>query len=298
MTEPAPPRAPIAPLWARVRAMHARALAAIGDAAAIALLTALPRPLRTRMLAWLHPLEHAVRKLLLAEACDIHRARCAAAARVPRGPIVTRIPLTGMARHWRPPPKPAPARQSSSPQRAERAVRAIARGAARAPALQRRPARPTARLSPAAHSPVRTAHAREIDLARPHSWRAPFSFAIPQDPRFVSNARAPRIRNPWAEHAPAPSPPPRAPRMLKPELAPFRLARRFEALRRVIDNPAPYAMALAQLMVRQVRRWRSVVHAYIIAPCRSDRRDPDDPRLGVDCMGAAFVRQDAFLDSS
>jgi hypothetical protein len=99
--------------------------------------------------------------------------------------------------------------------------------------------------------------------------------------------------------APEPEPPPRAPRLLRAEEAPFRLARRFEALRRVLENPAPYARKLAQLLARAVERRRHAAQRYVIAPARTDDYDPRDHRLRLDAMGAAFLaREKAFPDSS
>ena len=84
------------PLWIRARAMFARAVAAIGAPAAIAAITLIGKTLRRDIVAWLCPLEHVVRKLLLAEAAELHRAELARIARAPR---IERIPLRGMAQH-------------------------------------------------------------------------------------------------------------------------------------------------------------------------------------------------------
>ncbi|WP_395645385.1 hypothetical protein [Terricaulis sp.] len=64
------PSAPLAadPLWARVRAAFARAVAAIGAPAAIAALGLLSRAFRRSIANRIALLEHIVRKLLLAEA--------------------------------------------------------------------------------------------------------------------------------------------------------------------------------------------------------------------------------------
>jgi hypothetical protein len=141
---------------------------------------------------------------------------------------------------------------------------------------------------------------RAIDLSRPERWRAPFSFAMPQDPRRSANGRGPRALALWGpDPAPEPEPPPRAPHLLRAEDAPFRLARRLEALRRVLENPAPYARKLAQLLARAVERRRHAAQRYVIAPARTDDYDPRDHRLRLDAMGAAFLaRERAFPDSS
>jgi hypothetical protein len=248
------------PLWTRARAMYARAVAAIGDAASIAMLQMLPRSLRRRIIAWLCPLEHVVRKLLLVEACEIHGAERALAAGAIR---IERIPLRGMAQSW------------------------------------------TAGLQTRMCSDITKRCASEDarskrDLACPETWRARFSFALPRDPHVVPDSRAPRIRALWGPTSPPPpEPPPRTPRISRSEDAPFRLARRFEALRRVLENPRAYAERLAHVLAREVRRFGQIARRCAIAPCRSNDYDPDDPRLGIDAMGAGFVRSEtAFSDSS
>lgn len=230
-----------APLWARTRAMFARATAAVGSAAAIAALEALPPKLRLVIVRWLYPLENIVRKLLLAEAGALQRAP------KPRdkGPRVVTIAL------------------GSPPQQARAATRTQAH--------------------------------RSCDLTAPETWRADFSFALPHNPQLVPESQAPRIRNPWA---PLPPPlPPRALRIVRPEFASFRLARRFEALRRVLHNPLPYAARLARLMKEAIRRLNNAVLRYIMRPTRTNWRDPNDWHLCVDAISAAFTAETAFNSS-
>ena len=105
----APPTLTAEPLWIRARAMFARAVAAIGAPAAIAAITFIGKTLRRDIVAWLCPLEHVVRKLLLAEAAELHRAELARIARAPR---IERIPLRGMAHAL------APASKARASQRA------------------------------------------------------------------------------------------------------------------------------------------------------------------------------------
>jgi hypothetical protein len=249
------------PLWTRARAMLARAVAAIGDASSIALLKALPRTLRRQIVAWLYPLECIVRRLLIAEAAELHRAECARAA---RGPRIERVPLRGMAMHWRP-------------------------GSGTA-SLQ-------ARMAPAVAERCEPEGSRSrLDRSHPETWRASFSFALPRNPHLVPNARAPRILDPWRDYPPPL--PPRTPRVLKPEDAPFRLARRFEALRRVLENPRPYAERLARVLVREARRVPRLVTRYVLSGPRTDAFDPHDSRLSLDALGAAYDAPEAFKDTS
>jgi hypothetical protein len=87
------------PLWQRTRASFARAIEAIGTPAAIAALALLTRDLRRAIAGRILRLEHLVRKLLLAEATELHRAELARAKRAVK---IEYIPLRGMAQHWRP----------------------------------------------------------------------------------------------------------------------------------------------------------------------------------------------------
>jgi hypothetical protein len=245
------------PLWTRARAMFTRAVAAIGDASSIAVLKALPRMLRRQIVAWLYPLESIVRRLLIAEAAALHRAD---GRRTRRSSIQTvQVRSLGLAQSW------------------------------------------TAGLQTRTNSVVAGKCASEdarskIDRARPESWRASFSFALPRNPHFVPNSRAPRIRALWGPTPP--EPPPRAPRILKPGDAPFLLARRFEALRRVLADPRPYAERLARILAREVRRYSAVVRRAVLAGPRTDDFDPSDPGLSLDALGAAFDAPEAFKDTS
>jgi hypothetical protein len=248
------------PLWTRARAMFARAVAALGGASSIALLEALPRTLRRQIVAWLYPLECIVRRLLVAEAAALHRAECPRAQCVPRVVTVQLRSLGLASQNW----------------------------SARPPAAQN-----TNHRVDGADAPPEAARS---NLEHPESWRASFSFALPRNPHLVSNARAPRILDPWRDYPPPP--PPRAPRILKPEDAPFRLARRFEALRRVIANPRPYAERLVRLLVREARRVPRLVMRYMLSGPRTDDFDPADSRLSLDALGAAYDAPEAFKDTS
>jgi hypothetical protein len=252
-------------LWTRARAMFARALAVIGlhqgfpDAARawiahVAALAQLSPERRAEIVSWLAPLEHIVRKLLLSEAAALHRAERARPA-----PRVERVPLRGLAQTWRggrlcPAPAVAEKRDLSA--------EALAEGS-------------------------------NVDRSRPETWRAQFSLAIPRDPKRVADAHAPRIRALWGEATPAPEPA-RTPRAFNEADSPFRLARRFEALCRVLENQRAYAERLARALTRETARRSGIARAYLFAPCRANGHDPADPRLAVDAISQAFEAEQAF----
>ena len=281
-------------LWTRARAMFARAAAMFGPAgdgdaalsfvAHIASLVCLPPGLRRQIIAWLAPLEHVVRKLLLAEAAALQRAERANANSV----RVELVPLRGVAQH-------AQAQRPSSQREEDREEgRTTGRAISSLSTTPRPLPLPPPRGAGAALS---TCVARSIDLARPETWRARFSFALPR-PHYVSNANAPRIRALWGgdTHAhirgPERADTPGAP--VRHSFA-FRLARRFEALRRVLENPHPHAERLAHALAREAPRLDTIVQRAILAPCRTNDYDRDDPLLGVDAMGLAYK---TFSDSS
>jgi hypothetical protein len=76
------------------------------------------------------------------------------------------------------------------------------------------------------------------------------------------------------------------------------LARRFEALRRVLEDPMPYARRLARVLARAVRRFPEVALRFAIAPSRAAGFDPDDSRLGVEACACALGGVSAFCDTS
>jgi hypothetical protein len=158
-------------------------------------------------------------------------------------------------------------------------------------------------IQPEGEASTRAAAARaprtapQFDRTRPETWRAHFSFALPRDTHAVPERWAPRIRALWG---PPPAPPPPLPPALgaSRERDPaLRLASRFEALRRVLHNPAPHARRLAELLRRLTRRFPEIVHRYALAACGSDR-DTADPRLRVDIFTELFGQKLAFGDSS
>jgi hypothetical protein len=260
------------PLWERARAMFGRALAAIGDPAAIAAIALLTHALRRDIIRRLAPLEHVVRKLLLAEAAALHRqAQDAARAAAARGPRMQIIELRslGLAMH-----APIEARSSLSP-RGE----GTGRGVNPAAAVQ---AQTTARA----------------DLGPPNTWRVSFSFAIPRDPD-LPNSRAPRIRALWGGDAKPRAHETRAPMPQQRTDSALLLARRFEAVRRVLHDPLPYARRLTQLLLRKRRSFAKVIQRYLFAPARTGDYDPDDDRLGMHAFGSARdATEAAFSDTS
>ena len=141
--------------------------------------------------------------------------------------------------------------------------------------------------------------ARQLDPTRPETWPVQYSLSPPRDPHIVPDHRAPRIRTVDSviiltpSRRKPPPPPPRAP--VSPA---FNLARRFEALRRVLKNPTPTARRLARLLVRLRRGFPEVFHHYAAAPSRTGHYDPEDPRLGVECIACAFDALRALENSS
>lgn len=271
------------PIWTRARAMFARAVAmlrlrvgggeqaglaeamrlrsfetpattALSFVAQVAALVGVAPKLRREIVAWLAPLEHVVRKLLIAEAAALHRASHAHAA---RGVRIEYVPMH--------------------------------RGSAWPPATHCTNARGVGAAAP----PV--AARSNLDTCHPETWRACFSFALPRV-HYVPEAHAPRIRALWGASTPAPELE-RKPRVFNAD-SPFRLARRFEALRRVLGDPRPHAERLARALARAAHRVRDIVRRYVISPCRTNSYDPDDSRLGLDAMCAAHRGATVFSDSS
>jgi hypothetical protein len=231
-TSPPPTQA----LWERARASYARAVAAIGEPAAVAALAALSRDLRRIIIGWVARLEHVVRKLLLAEAGRLFETNGL--------PALCRPPFRGEVRK-------------------ERAARM-----------------------------------RHLDSTRPETWPARFRFALPRDPRAVPDARAPRIRALW-DDAPSCAPPPtRLARLPERQDIAVRLARRLEAMRRVLVDPMPIAQRLARGLYRLARRYPEATLRFAASPSRVNAYDPFDPRLGVDATGAGFYGAHCFRDTS
>lgn len=153
-----------------------------------------------------------------------------------------------------------------------------------------------ARTSAEALAKAEGPRAKPFDPNQPETWRVRFNLAPPRDPMARPESRAPRIRALWGATPPPPPPAPSPPRRLVPP--PLRLALRFEALRRAIDDPQSYARRLARVMPRLCRRYAGAAERYAIATARPYCRDEGDPRLILDVMLLASIAAPLFLNSS
>jgi hypothetical protein len=139
--------------------------------------------------------------------------------------------------------------------------------------------------------------AKRIDLTQPETWPAQFALSLPRDGRLIPDSHAPRMRALWGS-SPPPAPPasPSAPRRRLDSA--FLLARRLEALRRVLNDPIPHARRLAHRLREAEHRCPQAAHQYLCAAPRVYRYDPCDDRLGIEAFGRAYDRRFAFSDSS
>ena len=141
------------------------------------------------------------------------------------------------------------------------------------------------------------ARAYAIEPARPETWSARFALALPRDPRVVQERRAPRIRALWGDARTPPAPPPEpAPRRLHNDA--FRVARRAEALRRMLNDPAPYARRLARARGVGVARSREIITRYALRAPRRFVGDARDPGLTIDIFDIAIRAQSVFANTS
>lgn len=240
---PPPPTTPH--LWARLRALFERVIAAVGAPAIIAALTFAPG-MRSGIVRQLALVEILARKLLLAEA--------AALAAQP---------------------------QQSGPRLIETTL--AASGLYTAPQTRRR-----------SRAPVK---ARALDLSKPETWPARFALAIPRDARAVQDRRAPRIRALWGDtrSPPMPKSQPHSRRFVSES---FLVARRAEALRRMLHDPAPYAVRLARARRIGVAPSRETITRYALKAPRRFIGDQRDPRLTLDIFGAALRAHAILTDTS
>lgn len=134
-----------------------------------------------------------------------------------------------------------------------------------------------------------------VDLTNPDSWSARFALAIPRDPRTVSDRYAPRIRALWGEVR---TPPP-APERTSPQRNSdaFLIARRAEALRRVLHDPSPYVTRLSRARRIGVARSRQVITRYALKAPRRFVGDRHDPLLTMHIFSAAVRAHALLLDS-
>mgnify|MGYP001177782819 CR=1 FL=1 len=142
------------------------------------------------------------------------------------------------------------------------------------------------------------ARARVIDQSNPDTWPARFALALPRDPRVVQERRAPRIRALWGETRSLPPPPAPQPAPPQRQTEAFRIARRAEALRRLLNNPAPHARRLARARGLGVARSREIITRYALRAPRRFVGDSHDPRLTIDIFSVAISAQAALADTS
>lgn len=173
----------------------------------------------------------------------------------------------------------------------------LAEAAELAPALQRGPRLVEIQLSasglytpPPTRRPRPPSRTRAMDPTKPETWPARFALAIPRDSRIVDNRRAPRIRAYW-KAAPEPAPE-RAPPQRTSDA--FRIARRAEALRRMLSDPAPHVQRLTRSRRVGVARSRDTIKAYAFRAPRRFIGDRHDPLLTIHIFSAA-VRAHAIL---
>lgn len=152
-------------------------------------------------------------------------------------------------------------------------------------------------VKPTRRRPSPRTQANAIDTTKPETWPARFALALPRDPRVVQERRVPRIRALWGD-TPAPAPPPPAPAPRRRQSEAFRIARRAEALRRMLNDPAPYARRLARARGVGVARSREIITRYALRAPRRFVGDERDPRLTIDIFSAAIRAQTIWADTS
>lgn len=135
--------------------------------------------------------------------------------------------------------------------------------------------------------------ARAIDLNNPAAWHARFALAIPRDRRVVRDRDAPRARAFW-DRAPTP--------MIEPAprnhcTTAFTIARRAEALRRMLENPTPYVMRLARTRRIGVARSRETIQRYALRAPRRFVGDRRDPKLTLDIFMQAIRANEILGDT-
>jgi hypothetical protein len=307
----------LANLWGRIRAMLERARADIG---AFDPLAALSRARRLSIARWIALIETIVRKVLFVEAAALVVAERATQAPY-NGPHLTIIPLRtfALASHGAPPidmmrANPPPLEGEGARGRGDGSGRDDANGKEYVQHLNRcaphwlRAARaratPTLAVAPTPAPPpsrgrgvsvlVGTRRATAFDTTKPETWRVRFALKPPRDPRLCKHR--PRIRALWGDYVEPPKPPPRAHHSTKPSA--LRLAMRFEAVRRVLENPAPHVRRLALLMPRLCRRDSHAPMRYATETARPHWSDAVDPRLIVEAIGLALSAAPLFHNSS
>jgi hypothetical protein len=141
---------------------------------------------------------------------------------------------------------------------------------------------------------VGTRRATAFDATKPETWRVRFALKPPRDPRLCK--QRPRIRALWGGYIEPQKPPQRTNHSKTPPA--LRLAMRFEAVRRVLENPAPHVRRLALLMPRLCRRDHDAPMRYAAETAHPHHSDEIDPRLIIEAMGLAFTAAPLFHNSS
>jgi hypothetical protein len=137
---------------------------------------------------------------------------------------------------------------------------------------------------------------RALDLSKPETWSVRFALAIPRDGRAVQDRHAPRIRALWGDTRALPPPKPEPQSRARKSEA-FRVARRAEALRRLLHDPAPHAIRLAHARRIGVARSHETITRYALKAPRRFVGDQCDPRLTLDIFGAAVRAHAILLDT-
>ena len=124
-----------------------------------------------------------------------------------------------------------------------------------------------------------------IDPDKPETWATHFSLRLPREPRARRRRRALLNRNFWTTPSPA-------------HPSALNIALRAEALRRVLNDPAPYARRLARLLTHaRVRAPRIVTRCALFTP-RRYVADPQDPLISFDIVANVLATTAGFGDSS
>jgi len=250
--------ATIANLWQRLRAMMTRVSDVVGALPALAVLASLTRRRQREIAACVARLEAIARKLIFVAAAELRSAERNAAAPAQS----SRLEIVA-------PTRPSWSAGFQARKQREGHIQ-CALGSARS------------NLQP-------------FDPTQPETWRVRFKLAPPRDDAAVPESRAPRIRALWGATPASPQRPTSPPRDVTP--APLRLALRFEALRRVITDPAPYARRLARVLPRLCRRFPSAAERYAVAIGRPYVGDEGDPRLIVEAIAVALCVAPLFVNS-
>ena len=126
--------------------------------------------------------------------------------------------------------------------------------------------------------------ARRIGSEKPETRSTPFSLRLPREPR-AARRRTARPHNFW--HASTPTLPSAA-----------NIARRIEALRHVLNDPAPFARRLARMLTNALVHLARMVTRCVLFSPRRHVADPQYPSISRDVVANALAATAGFLDSS